>query len=187
MPIKDVIKDTEGKMKKAIEAAKREFSEVRTGRAHTGLIEGFHVDYFGTPTMIKEMASVTIPDPRTIAIQPWDPSVIPEIEKAISNSNLGLTANNDGKIVRLSVPQLSEERREELKKQVKDMAERARVSLRTIRRDANDKLKKFEADKSVSKDEGFKAHDEVQKITDKFINEIDSLLEEKSNVLMDLG
>jgi len=187
MPIKDVIKDLESKMKKAIESARREFSEVRTGRAHTGLIEGLHVDYYGTLTMVKEMASISVPDPRTIAIQPWDASIIPEIEKAIQNSNLGLMPNNDGKIIRLSIPQLSEERREDLKKMVKDMAEKARISLRSIRRDANDRLKKLEADKVVSKDEGFKAHEDVQKITDKYIKEIDSLLEEKSKALMELG
>lgn len=184
MPVKEIMKETEDKMKKAIEAAKREFAEVRTGRAHIGLIEGIHVDYFDTPTMIKELGSISTPDPRTITIQPWDPSVIPEMEKAVAGSSLGLTASNDGKIVRLTVPQLSEERREELKKVVKDMAEKSRISLRTIRRDANEKLKKMESDKALSKDDGFKAHEDVQKLTDRYIKEVDSILEEKSQALM---
>ena len=180
---KEIIQQTEAKMKKSIESAKREFSEVRTGRAHPGLIEGMHIDYYGTPTMIKQVAAISIPDPRTIFIQPWDVSAIPEIEKAISMSKLGILPSNDGKIVRLSVPQLSEERREEMKKMVKDMAEKSRISLRTIRRDANDQLKKLQAEKKVSEDESFKAQDTIQKLTDKFIKEIDAMLEEKGKVL----
>src|SRR3990167_4622425 len=122
MNVKEIIKDTEMKMKKSIESAKREFSEVRTGRAHPGLIEGMHLDYFGTPTPFKQVASISTPDPRTVLIQPWDVTVIPEIEKAINNSKLGIVPSNDGKIVRLSVPPLSEERRNDLKKVVKEMA-----------------------------------------------------------------
>ena len=183
MAVKEIIQETEAKMKKSIESAKREFSEVRTGRAHPGLIEGLHVDYFGTLTLVKQLASITIPDPKTIMIQPWDPSVIPEIEKAISNSKMGGSPSNDGKIVRVSIPALSEERREELKKVVKDMAEKSRISLRTIRRDANDNLKKMESEKKISEDEGFRAHDEVQKLTDRYIKEVDALLEEKNKVL----
>lgn len=187
MPVKEVIKETEASMKKAIESAKREFGEVRTGRAHPGLIEGMHVDYYGTSTMIKDMASISIPDPRTIMIQPWDITAVPEIEKAIMNSNLGVTPNSDGRIVRINVPTLSEERRLELAKIVKDMAEKSRVSIRSIRRDANDKIKKLESDKSVSEDDGKRAHDDVQKSTDKFIKEIDRLLEEKSKQLTEIN
>lgn len=183
MITKEVIQDTENKMKKCIESAKREFSEVRTGRAHPGLIEGMHIDYYGTSTMLKQVASITIPDSRTIVIQPWDVTAIPEIEKTISNSKLGITPNNDGKIVRLTIPQLSKERREELTKVVKDMAEKSRVSLRTIRRDANEKLKKLESEKKASEDEKFKAEDAIQKLTDKFIKEIDVLLEDKNKAL----
>ncbi len=183
MITKETIQQTENKMKKSIESAKREFSEVRTGRAHPGLIEGLHIDYYGTPTMLKQIAAITIPDPRTIFIQPWDVTAIPEIDKAINNSKLGLTPSNDGKIVRLSVPQLSEERREEMKKMVKEMAEKGRISLRTIRREANDHLKKLQSEKKISEDESFGAQDAIQKLTDKFIKEIDSLLEEKSKVL----
>lgn len=186
MIVKEIIKDTEVKMKKTIESARREFAEVRTGRAHPGLIEGMHVDYFGTSTSFKQIASITTPDPRTVIIQPWDVSVIPEIEKAIANSSLGITPTNDGKVVRLSIPPLSEERRSELAKVVKEMAEKSRISLRTIRRDANDKLKKLQNDKTISEDEHFKAHEEVQKLTDKYIKEIDVLLEDKSKVLMEV-
>ncbi len=184
MAIKEIIRETEGGMKKSIEAAKREFAEVRTGRAHPGLIEGLHMDYFGTPTMFKELASVSVPDSRTIMIQPWDASVIPEIEKAIQNSNLGISPSNDGKAVRLNIPPLSQERREELKKVVKEMAEKSRISLRSIRREANDKIKKMQVDKAVSEDDSFHAQEEVQKLTDKYIKEIDKLLVEKSEALM---
>ncbi len=186
MLTKEIVRDTETKMKKTIESAKREFNEVRTGRAHPGLIEGMHIDYFGTLTMIKQIAAISVPDPRTIVIQPWDASVIPEIEKAVTSSKLGVTPFNDGKIVRLSIPQLSEERRQELKKVVKDMAEKSRVSLRSIRRDANDRIKKMQGEKAASEDEAFKAQDEIQKLTDRFIKEIDTLLEDKSKALVEL-
>ncbi len=186
MLTKEIVHETETKMKKTIESAKREFNEVRTGRAHPGLIEGMHIDYFGTPTMIKQIAAISVPDPRTIVIQPWDASAIPEIEKSVSNSKLGVTPFNDGKIVRLSIPQLSEERRQELKKVVKDMAEKSRVSLRTIRRDGNDRIKKMQGEKKVAEDEAFKAQDEIQKLTDRFIKEIDTLLEDKSRALVEL-
>jgi ribosome recycling factor len=186
MALKDLVHETETRMKKSIESARREFSEVRTGRAHPGLIEGLHVDYFGTPTLVKQIASISVPDPRTVLIQPWDVSVIPELEKTISNSNLGATPSNDGKVVRLNIPPLSEERRQELKKVVKEMAEKTRISLRTIRRDANDRIKKLEGEKTVSEDDGFKTHEEIQKLTDKYIKDVDVLLEEKSKALMEL-
>lgn len=185
MAIKDIKKDLDDKMRKAIEAVRREFMEVRTGRAHPGLIEGMHVDYYGTPTMIKQVASISVPDPKTIVIQPWDPSVIPEIEKVIMNSKMGVTPNNDGKVIRLSVPPLSTERREELKKVVKDMAEHGRISLRTIRREANDKIKKLESEHQVSEDESFRAQDEIQKLTDKYIKEVDDILAAKNKDLIE--
>ena len=183
MITKPVVQDAETKMKKSIESAKREFSEVRTGRAHPGLIEGMHIDYYGTPTLVKQIANITSPDPKTVIIQPWDVTAIPELEKAILNSKLGITPTNDGKIMRLSIPPLSEERREELRKVVKDMAEKSKVSLRTIRRDANDRLKKMQLEKTASEDESFRAQDEIQKLTDKFIKEIDSLIDEKTKEL----
>src|SRR3990167_1992992 len=184
MQTKQLIQDTEMKMKKSIDSAKREFGEVRTGRAHPGLIEGMHIDYYGTPTMLKDIASINIPDPRSILIQPWDQTAVPEIEKTINNSKLGITPSVDGKVIRLSIPPLSQERREELQKVVKEMAEKMRISLRTIRRDANDKLKKMESDKVIPEDQGFNAHDEIQKLTDRYIKLIDDILEEKSKSLM---
>ena len=187
MSVKEILKEAEVKMKRSMESADREFSEVRTGRAHPGLIEGMHVDYFGTATPFKQIASVSTPDPRTVLIQPWDVTIIPEIEKAISNSSLGVSPTNDGKVVRISIPPLSEERRGELKKIVKEMAEKSRISMRTIRRDANDKLKKLQSDKKIPEDEYFKSHDEIQKLTDKYMKEIDKLLEEKSKSLMEVG
>ncbi|MGE0267734.1 MAG: ribosome recycling factor [Candidatus Omnitrophota bacterium] len=185
MAVKQVLQETEVKMKKSIEAAHREFNEVRTGRAHPGLIEGLHVDYYGTMTMVKELASINIPDPKTIVIQPWDATVIPELEKAISNSNLGLMPNNDGKMVRINIPPLSEERRRELAKMVKDMAEKSRISLRTIRRDANDRLKKMKSEKQISEDDETKSHEAVQKLTDKYIKEIDTMLADKDRQLLE--
>lgn len=185
MNTKEIVSQTEMKMKKAIESVRREFMEVRTGRAHPGLIEGLHVDYFGTLTLVKQLASISIPDPRTVLIQPWDVSVIPEIERAINSSKIGVLPSNDGKIVRLSIPPLSEERRKELAKVVKDMAENGRVSIRSIRRDANDRIKKLQVDNVVSEDEVFKSQDAVQKLTDKFIKEIDTVLNEKSRELVE--
>ncbi len=185
MSAKEIVKDTEGKMKKAEDAARRNFSEIRTGRASPHLVEGLHVDYYGTPTLLKSLASISVPDARLIIIQPWDASIIPEIEKTILNSSLGITPNNDGKVVRLQLPQLTKERREELKKVVKAMAEDSRVSLRTIRRDANEAIKKLETDKVISEDERFKSQDHIQKITDKFISELDKFLQDKEKELSD--
>ncbi|MCX5681642.1 MAG: ribosome recycling factor [Candidatus Omnitrophica bacterium] len=187
MVVKAAVREIETKMKKTIEAVSREFSEVRTGRAHPGLIEGLHVDYYGTPTMIKQSASISVPDARTIVVQPWDVSAIPLIEQAINHSKLGITPSTDGKVIRLVVPSLSEERREELKKVVHEMAEKGRISLRSIRREANDKIKKLEQEKHASKDESFSGQETIQKLTDKFIKEIDAILESKNKELGNLG
>jgi len=187
MNIKDVVSETELRMKKTMESVSREFSEVRTGRAHPGLIEGMHIDYYGTLTMIKQIANISVPDAKTIVIQPWDISAIAEIEKAVLKSSLGVTPMNDGKIVRLSIPPLSKERRQELAKVVKDMGENGRVSLRTIRRDANEKIKKLKADSVISEDDSFKGQDAVQKLTDKFIAEVEKISESKNKELVDFG
>ena len=187
MAVKEIKKETEVKMKKAVEAVQREFLEVRTGRAHPGLIEGLHVNYYGTLTLLKQMASISIPDPRTVVIQPWDVTAISEVEKAIANSKLGVAPMNDGKIVRINIPPLSSERREELKKVVRGMAEHGRVSLRTIRRDANDKIKKGQHSKMISEDDSFRAQDDIQKLTDQYIKEIDKILEEKNRELVEFS
>ena len=183
--IKDVIQQTENKMKKVLESVSREFAEVRTGRAHPGLMEGLHVDYYGTMTLLKQIAAISVPDPRSILIQPWDVSAITEIEKAMLNSKLGAMPSNDGKIIRLSIPPLSKERRFELTKMVKEMAENGRVSLRTIRRDANEKIKKSQSEGHVSEDDSFKGQETIQKLTDKYIKEVDQVLESKNKELIE--
>lgn len=142
MTVKEIIHQTEEKMQHALESTHRAFSEIRTGRANASMVEGLHVDYYGTPTLLKQLATISIPDSHLLVIQPWDPSCIPEIEKTILKSNLGITPSNDGKLVRLVVPHLSKERRLELVKVVKKMAEDGKVSLRTVRRDLNEAAKK---------------------------------------------
>ncbi len=185
MTVKDILNDTEGKMKKTIEAVSREFSEVRTGRAHPGLVEGIHIDYYGSPTLLKQLASISIPDAHLIVIQPWDPTVIAEVEKAILKSNLGLTPSNDGKIIRLSIPSLSRERREELAKMVKKMAEEGKVSLRTIRHSGKESIEKLEKDKSIPEDEKFRGIDELQKLVDRYIAKVDEILKSKEKEIME--
>lgn len=184
MTVRDVLHSADDKLKKAVEAVTREFSEIRTGRASPHLVEGMHVDYYGTPTLLKQLASITVPDAHLLTIQPWDISVIPEIEKAIAKSNLGITPSNDGKIVRLSLPPLSKERRQELAKVVHTMSEEGRVSLRTIRRDAKEALEKLEKDKIISEDEKFRGIDELQKIVDKYIAKIDEILKNKEKDIL---
>jgi len=185
MDAKTILRETEDKMNKALDAVSREFSEVRTGRAHPGLVEGMHIDYYGTATLLKQLASISVPDPHLIVIQPWDPTIIAEVEKAIMKSSLGVLPSNDGKLIRLSIPQLSKERREELAKLIKKMAEDGRISLRTIRRDANEAVKKLEDDKIISEDERFRVQDEVQKITDKHIAKIEEILKNKEKEVIE--
>ncbi|MBI3601569.1 MAG: ribosome recycling factor [Candidatus Omnitrophica bacterium] len=183
---KEILKETESRMKKCMETLLREFNEVRTGRAQPALIEDMHIDYYGTSTPVKQIAAVSSPDPRMILIHPWDATAIVEIEKAILNSKLGITPTHDGKMMRLSFPPLSSERREEFIKVIKDMTERGRVTLRSIRRDANEKIKKIQSEGHMSEDDKFKSEEEVQKMTDRFIKEIDTLLEKKSKELREV-
>lgn len=183
MVAKELVRETENKMKKSLEAMVREFHEIRSGRASPHLVEGLMVNYYETPTPLKQIASITVPDARLIVIQPWDVSAIAEIEKAIIKSNLGLNPANDGKLIRLSIPQLSKERREELVKVVREVTEKGRVSLRTIRRDANDLIKKMEQEKKITEDDRFKAQDEIQKITDGYIKKLEAAAEEKGKEL----
>jgi ribosome recycling factor len=183
MTANEVLHTTEDKLKKAVDFVSREFSEIRTGRASPHLVEGLHIEYYGTPTILKQLASISVPDPHMIVIQPWDPSAIPNIEKAILKSNLGITPMNDGKLVRLTVPQLSKERRQELTKVVAKICEEGKVSLRTIRRDSKEHLEKLEKDKLVSEDDKFKSIDALQKLVDKYIARIDELLKLKDKEL----
>ncbi len=185
MSVKEVIQATEEKMKKAFESVTRQFHEVRTGRASPSLVEGLHIDYYGTPTMLKQLAAISAPDAHLIVIQPWDLTAIAEIEKAILKSNLGVSPSNDGKVIRISVPQLSKERRQEMAKLLHKMSEDGRVSLRTIRRDAKEAVEKLEKDKLVSEDEKFRGVDELQKVVDKYIAKIDELLKVKEKEVLE--
>lgn len=184
MTVKEILHGTDEKMKKALESMLREFSEVRTGRASPQLVEGLHIDYYGTPTLLKQLASIAVPDVHMITIQPWDPSAIPEIEKAILKSNIGVTPSNDGKLMRLSIPQLSKDRREELVKLVHKMSEEGRVSLRTVRREAKEHLEKLEKDKLVTEDDKFRGIDELQKLVDKYIAKVDEILKAKEKEII---
>jgi ribosome recycling factor len=183
MLAKQTLKETEDEMKKAIEATKREFAELRSGRANPKMVEGIRVNYYGTPTLLKEIATIGVPEARLVVISPWDPSSVKEIEKAILQSDLGITPMNDGKIIRLIVPALSEERRQELIKIVKKVSEEGKVSVRTIRQNAKDRIKTLEKEKKVSEDGRFQAEEELQKLTDKYVADLDKLLQDKEKEL----
>lgn len=185
MTTKEILYNSEEKMKKAIEAVSREFSEIRTGRASPALVEGLHIDYYGTPTLLKQLASISAPDVHLLVIQPWDPTAIVEIEKAIMKSNLGINPSNDGKVIRLVIPPLSKERRQELAKVIHNMAEEGRVSLRTIRREAKESLEKLEKDKVIPEDDKFRGIDELQKHVDKYIAKVDELLKNKEKEILE--
>jgi ribosome recycling factor len=185
MTTREILHATEDKMKKAFDAVLRDFAEIRTGRASPHLVEGLHVDYYGTLTLLKQLASISAPDAHLIVIQPWDATVIVEIEKAINKSNLGMTPSNDGKVVRLAVPQLSKERRQELAKVVHKMSEEGRISMRTIRRDAKEHIEKLEKDKAIAEDDKFRSIEELQKMVDKHIVKIDELLKAKEKELLE--
>jgi len=178
-----VLKEIEDSMRKAIEATKRELAELRSGRANPKMVEGIRVNYYGTPTLLKEIATIGVPEARMVVISPYDPSAVKEIEKSILQSELGITPMTDGKIIRLIVPPLSEERREELVKIVKKVVEEGKVSVRTVRRDGKEKIKLLEKNKKVSEDDRFKLEEELQKITDNYIKDIDKIYEEKEKEL----
>jgi ribosome recycling factor len=178
------LKDMETRMMGALDALGREFAAVRTGRATAGLVDGVKVDYYGTITPVNQMASVSVPDARTLVIQPWEASQLGAIEKAIMKSDLGLTPVNDGKTIRLVIPTPTEERRKQLARTVGKLAEDARVVVRNIRREANDGLKALAKDKKVSEDEERRGHDQVQKTTDRYIAKVDELLKKKEQEIL---
>lgn len=182
--MQQILKELEARMSGAIDALARELASVRTGRASVALLEGIRVDYYGTPTAIPQMASVTVPDPRTLVMQPWDVSQLKAIEKAIISSDLGLTPSNDGKVIRLTMPTPTAERRKQLAKSVGKIAEEARVAIRNIRREANDKLKTLAKDTHVSEDDERRGHDQIQKTTDRFIVTVDELLKKKEQEIL---
>jgi len=184
-PTQAVLKDAETRMQGAVEALAREFAGVRTGRASTALLEGIRVDYYNTPTPVTQVASLSVPDPRTILVQPWDASVLPKIEKAIQKSDLGVTPTNDGKVIRLAIPPLNEERRKQLAKSVGKVAEDGRVAVRNIRREVKDKLRALAKDKKISEDDEKRSEAELQKLTDRFIQRVDELLKKKEQEILE--
>ncbi len=183
--IEETYQETRDRMGKSINALKSELKRIRTGRASTSLLDGIRVDYYGTPTPLNQMATVAVPESRLITIQPWDVSVIREIEKAILKSDLGLTPSNDGKLIRIAIPPLSEERRKELVKLVHKTSEEYKVAVRNIRRDANELIKGFKKEGDVSEDDAFKAQDEIQKITDDYIKKIEEIYKEKEKDILE--
>lgn len=177
--VKKTISDAEKKMEKTVEATRKEFKNIRTGRASIGLVEGITVDYYNTPTPLKNLASISTPDARTIQIQPWDATALSDIERALLKSDLGLTPINDGKIIRMNLPTLTSERREELTKVIRKTAEEGRVAIRSARHDAIEAVKKMEKEKSLPEDASHLAQKDAQKLTDKYIALIDEALKQK--------
>lgn len=184
--ISNLHKEAEEKMSKTISVYKEELQSIRAGRANPALLDRISVDYYGQITPLKQVGSITAPEPRLLVIQPWDSKLIPIIEKEILKSDLGLNPSNDGKLIRLVIPQLTEERRKDLVKLVKKNGENAKVAIRNTRRDVIDKIKKLEKNKEISEDERKLAEDDVQKITDKFIEEVDNVTKKKEEELMEI-
>lgn len=182
----NVHKEIESKMKKTVSVLQEELMSIRAGRANPSLLDKITVDYYGVMTPLNQIAGVSAPEPRLLVVQPWDANTIPQIEKAILKSDLGLNPSNDGKLIRLPIPQLTEERRKDLTKVVRKNAENAKIAIRNNRREANDRLKKMEKNKELSEDERIMAEEEMQKITDKYIEEIDKVTEKKEQELMEV-
>lgn len=182
----ELLEELEAKLKKSLEALKKDLSKLRTGVASLSLLDDVRVMYYNQPTPINQIASLTVPDSRTILIQPWDTSVIGEIEKAIQKSDLGVNPISDGKTIRIVLPKLTEERRKELVKQGAKMLENARVAMRNIRREINEKLKKMEKDKAISKDDLFRRQEAVQKLTDKYIEMAEKVYSEKEKEILEV-
>lgn len=183
--IEDVYEDLRDRMDKTLVALERDFRKVRTGRASVSLLDGIRLDYYGEPTPLNQVASISVPEARLILIQPWDANILGDIEKAILKSELGLNPMNDGKILRIAIPPLTEERRRELVKVVGKMSEESKVALRSIRRDANDMIKEFKKEKEISEDESFKGLDEVQEITDEYIKKVDEISAKKEKEILE--
>ena len=184
--MQSVLQDLDTRMKAALEALAREFTAIRTGRASANMLDGVRVDYYGNPTPVNQMASVTVPDARTIVIQPWEAAQLKAIEKAIQVADLGVNPQNDGKVVRLIMPTLTEERRKQLAKSAGKVAEEGRVAIRTVRREANDRLKAMAKDKKtpITEDEERRGHDQIQKTTDQHIARVDELLKKKEQEIL---
>ncbi|MBW1731761.1 MAG: ribosome recycling factor [Deltaproteobacteria bacterium] len=181
----EILSELREKMGKTVEALKKEFKKIRTGRATPALLEGIKVECYETHMPLEQVASISVPESRLITVQPWDQSIIGNIEKAILKSELGLTPMNDGKIIRIAIPPLTEERRKELAKLAKKMAEESKISIRNQRRDANEMFKELKNEKEISEDEFFKCQNEVQKITDEFIKKIDEVTAQKEKEILE--
>ena len=183
--LNDLYNETKSDMGKAVQSLKKELDRVRTGRASLSLLDGIRVDYYGTLTPLDQMASLSVPESRLITIQPWDTSVIKDIEKAILASSLGLTPSSDGKLIRIAIPPLTEERRKELVKVVHQMCEDHKVGIRNVRRDSNDMIKNLKKEGEISEDDAFKGQDQIQKITDEYIEKIDVIYKEKEKEILE--
>lgn len=181
-----VSRDAEEKMKKAVKALEDEFKTIRTGRASAALFENIRVDYYDQKVPLNQVATISIPEARLVVIQPWDRSVLSGIEKAVQKSELSVNPNNDGKVIRINIPPLTEERRKELVKVVRNIAEKNRVSVRNIRRDANDELKNMQKSSEIGEDQSKRGQDEIQKLTDRYIGEINSIVESKEKEIMEI-
>ncbi len=184
--MKEVLKEHESRMMGAVEAFREELSRLRTGRASLALVDGVTVEYYGTQTPLNQVASLSVPDPTTILIAPWEPNVLVDVEKALLKSNLGLTPNNDGKVIRLTIPALTEERRKSLVKIAHDDAEQARNAIRQVRRDGNDEIKKLEKSKEISEDQMHDGLESIQKLTDAYVGKINEILERKEKEIMEV-
>ncbi len=184
--IEDLHKQTKDSMTKSIESLQKDLKRIRTGRASLALLDGIMVDYYGSPTPINQLATLSIPEAKQIVIQPWDSSAVPLIEKALLKSELGLTPSNDGKIVRITLPPLTADRRKELVKIIKKMGEEFKVQIRNHRRDSNEMLKEFKKEKEITEDEQRTAQDKVQKITDEYIGKVDVIVSEKEQEIMEI-
>lgn len=182
--ISEIVTPTEDKMKKTVEVTKNDFAGLRAGRATPALLDKIIVDYYGTPTPVNQLANITVPEARLLVIQPWDKSVTPQIEKAIMKSDLGINPTSDGTVIRLAIPQLTEERRADLVKVVKKRAEEGRIAIRNIRREANEELKAAQKDGLIAEDESKRGQEQVQKLTDKYIKIIDDMLAAKEKDIM---
>jgi ribosome recycling factor len=184
--LKDVLKDARERMDKAVESLHADLRSIRTGRASPALVERLHVDYYGAPTPLNQLAGISVPEPRLLMIRPWDRSSIGIIEKAILKSDLGLTPTNDGQVIRLVIPQLTEDRRRELTRMVARRVEESRVAVRNIRRDANDMLRDLEKEKLIDEDELYEGRDEMQEVTDKYIKQVDEIGKVKEAEIMEV-
>jgi ribosome recycling factor len=184
--IKDLLRETEEKMQKPVDALRGDLATIRTGRASPALVERLLVEYYGTPTPLNQLATTSVPEPRLLAIRPWDPNALADIEKAILKSELGLTPSNDGKVIRLSIPRLTEERRQELVKVVGKRVEEGKIAIRNIRRDAIEDLREMDSEKLISEDEFYRTKDDVQEITDRFVAKMDEIGRDKEREITEI-